>query len=288
MRHVISLTTIPPRFGLIGPTLRSLLAQRLRPEAIELWIPRAYRRFPQWGGALPDLPEGVTLMRTETDLGPATKILPAARAYRGQEIDLVYLDDDHIYGRDWTRTALDLRRAHPAAVICGAGLSITRYYGYVHAEEPKPRAVPAPRAMLQPRFTLRWLMRTAGFGPDLERAYRLSYRRFDRSGYIDVAEGFGGVVVRPGFLDDAAFDIPPVVWAVDDIWLSGTYTRLGVPIWADRSLDDVRENRAPSAGAYPLGKAVLEGANRHQANRACIEHMRAAYGIWGGAARHNA
>jgi hypothetical protein len=69
--------------------------------------------------------------------------------------------------------------------------------------------------------------------------------------------------------------------------------RHGVPIRADRSLGDVRENWAPSAGAYPLGKAVPEEANRHQANRhqanrACSEHMRAAYGIWGRAARHNA
>ena len=38
MRHVITLSTIPPRFAGIGPALRSLVAQRSRPEAVELTI----------------------------------------------------------------------------------------------------------------------------------------------------------------------------------------------------------------------------------------------------------
>ena len=80
MRHVITLSTIPPRFAGIGPALRSLVAQRSRPEAVELYIPRSYRRFPDWGGGLPEVPEGVRIVRVDEDLGPATKILPAARA----------------------------------------------------------------------------------------------------------------------------------------------------------------------------------------------------------------
>ena len=97
MRHVITLSTIPPRFSQIGPTLRSLVRQRARPEAVELYIPQSYRRFPQWGGALPEVPDGVTIIRVEEDLGPATKILPAAKAYRGQGVELIYGDDDRVF-----------------------------------------------------------------------------------------------------------------------------------------------------------------------------------------------
>ena len=101
VRHIITLSTIPPRFAGIGGTLRSLVRQSSRPEAIELYVPAAYRRFPEWGGALPEVPPGVRIIRTPQDFGPATKILPAARAYRGQEVELLYADDDQCYQPGW-------------------------------------------------------------------------------------------------------------------------------------------------------------------------------------------
>ena len=39
--------------------------------------------FVQPGGGLPEVPEGVRIVRVEEDLGPATKVLPAAQAWRG-------------------------------------------------------------------------------------------------------------------------------------------------------------------------------------------------------------
>ena len=92
MRYVISLSTIPPRFASVGPCLNALLRQTARPEAVELYIPHSYRRFPQWGGGLPEVPAGVTIVRVDEDLGPATKILPAARAWRGQDVELFFVN----------------------------------------------------------------------------------------------------------------------------------------------------------------------------------------------------
>lgn len=109
------------------------------------------------------------------------------------------------------------------------------------------------------------------------------WQRFDLSGHVDIAEGYGGVLVRPEYLDEAAFHIPPVIWAVDDIWLSGTYARLGVPIWADKSLHKVEEVLETSR-LLPLYKAVIEGADRDGANLACIDFMRRTHGICGGLA----
>jgi hypothetical protein len=65
MRYVISLSSIPPRFDQIGPVLTSLVRQSIRPLAVELWIPTRYRRFPDWDGRLPEVPEGVTIRRPE-------------------------------------------------------------------------------------------------------------------------------------------------------------------------------------------------------------------------------
>ena len=143
MRHVITLSTIPPRFSKLGPALKSLIGQTSRPEAVELYIPQSYRRFPQWGGGLPEVPDGVKIVRVEEDFGPASKVLPAARAWRGQQVELIYVDDDRVLDRNWARLALGLRKQHAGAVICGAGFCIADRFGDRFAGTPAPKAVSA-------------------------------------------------------------------------------------------------------------------------------------------------
>lgn len=281
MRHVISLSTIPPRFHQIGPTLRSLVRQTSRPEAVELYIPRSYRRFPEWGGGLPDVPEGVTIVRVDEDLGPATKVVPAALAWRGKGVELLYLDDDHVAPASWADRCLDLRRKHPDTVLCASGNLLGPLGRPPNPDLRRPRAVLARPGNEQFRYHLQRLV-SAAMGNGSER-FRPRYRMLDRSGHVDVAEGLGGVMIRPEFLDDMARHVPAVIWSVDDIWLSGHYERLGIPIWADRSLNLLRKVGAVTATA-PLFRAEIDGLNRDDANRACIDHMRATYGIWGGVA----
>lgn len=283
MLHVISLSTIPPRFANIGLTLKGLIAQTSRPEAIELYIPKTYRRFPQWGGALPPVPDGVTIVRTDVDLGPATKILPAARAYRGQKIELLYVDDDILFTKGWAEQSLSLRKARPGTAICSASSKVARFGVDWVPDGPLPRTVPAPRPDQQPGLVFRrFLKRQLGMGRGDTRKKLFSHK-LKSSGYSDVAEGFGGVMVQPDFFDDLAYDIPQVLWLVDDIWLSGHLARRGIPIWADRSL-----NRGTvlldTSDTFPLHRLVAEGVDRTAANRACVDHMRTTYGIWGGEA----
>lgn len=283
VRHVISLSTIPPRFDKLGPGLRSLLAQTSRPEAVELYIPRSYRRFPKWSGALPEVPEGVTIVRVDEDMGPATKVLPAARAKLGQDVEIIYVDDDRIFAKDWASTCLALRRAHRGVAICGAGFTIETRYGYRYPDAPLPRAVPAPRRRdnlwFQLKRALRSLLPMSRNGGVL----KPYFHHFQAAGYVDIAEGYGGVMIRPEFLDDDAWQIPSVAWSVDDIWLSGMMAKKGIRIWAEPALYRVHEIMDVSRH-YPLYAAVIEGADRIQANRASIEHMRETYGIWGGVA----
>jgi hypothetical protein len=283
MRHVITLSAIPPRFGALGPTLRSLLAQRSRPEAIEIYIPKAYRRFPDWGGGLPEVPDGVSIVRTEEDYGPATKILPAARAYRGQAVELLYVDDDHVYAPDWAAKSLALRAAHAGAVICAGATTVDRLGGDWRATSPLPRAVLSPPYGKQVGFQLRFALSQIRGGKATDERLFPRFRKVESSGYADVAEGYAGVGIRPEFLDDAAYAIPPVIWAVDDVWLSGHYARRGVPVWADAGLNLARAVLRSSRAAA-LNRAVIDGAGREAANRACVDYMRETYGIWGGVA----
>lgn len=280
MRHVITLSTIPPRFGSIGPTLAALLAQTSRPEAVELYIPKSYRRFPQWGGGLPSVPEGVRIVRTEVDLGPATKILPAARAYRGQDLQLLYVDDDILFTRTWAQRSLALRKAHPRTALCSASFQVRSSGVDWAAEAPLPRIVPARRDQQLALVFRRFAKHALGVGKGGPRTPLFAHK-LKSSGYSDVAEGYGGVMVQPDFLDDLPYAIPDVLWLVDDVWLSGHFARLGIPIWADRSLNQGRV-LLDTSDANPLHRLVADGVDRKAANLACIDYMRKTYGIWGG------
>lgn len=281
MRHVISLSAIPPRFANLGQTLQGLIAQTSRPEAIELYIPKTYRRFPQWGGALPSVPEGVTIVRVDEDLGPATKILPAARAYRGQAIELLYVDDDILFTKGWAQQSLSLRKSHPRTTICSASFTIRNKGVDWTPDGPLPRSVPASRQDNQPAATFRrFAKHVLGIGRNRARMPLFSHK-LRSSGYSDVAEGFGGVMVQPDFFDDLAYDIPQVLWLVDDVWLSGHLARRGIPVWADRSLN-CGKVLLDTSDSYPLHLLVADGADRIAANVACIHYMRDTYGVWGG------
>ena len=105
----------------------------------------------------------------------------------------------------------------------------------------------------------------------------------ERAGFVDVAEGYGGVAVRPDYFDAAVMGIPPVLWSVDDIWLSGHLERRGIGIWTEPGLDRARLVQQASA-TQPLYAALAEGKGRRDANRLCIDYFRERYGIWGGTA----
>ncbi|GAB1479955.1 hypothetical protein MASR2M74_25250 [Paracoccaceae bacterium] len=281
MRHVISLTTIPPRFASLGATLQALVAQSSRPEAVELWLPRRYRRFPGYGGALPDLPEGVTLRLTDEDLGPATKVLPAARARRGEAVEILFCDDDHIYGRHWAAGLLAARARHPEAAVAAAATTLAAMGRPWSAPGPLPRAKPAVPHTEQRLFKARRALLALRHGGRGRIPLMAPFRTIERAGYVDLFEGYGGVALSPDMLDDAAYDIPPVLWSVDDVWLSGHLARRGIPIWTAPGLHRGRACMA-SSRTEPLYAAIIQGNGRRDANRACIDHFRQTYGIWGG------
>jgi hypothetical protein len=118
--RVVALTSIPPRLPYLGPTLASILGQRPAPDRVLLCLPRRYRRFPGPVEA-PALPDGVEVLWSDADLGPATKALAPARALAGTGAALVYCDDDWIYGPGWLAA---LTEGPETAVRAGAGFPV--------------------------------------------------------------------------------------------------------------------------------------------------------------------
>lgn len=270
---VVSLSSVPPRFGKIGATLRSLLAQSAPVAAVELQIPHAYRRFPEWDGALPEVPEGVTIRRCEEDWGPATKVLGALAAYR-EGTEILFCDDDQFYPQDWAARFAALRRTRPDETLAMLGMQAHDAAGGSAARDLQPRATRRWRAT-DLEFQIRHLWQDIRRGRGLASPGR---RVVKQSGYADIFEGRGGVLVRPEFFAADVFDVPPVAWTVDDVWLSACAARQGVGIWVQGGYRDPTDTEAEAED--PLCRSDTGGPDRAAANRAAIEYLRRTYGIW--------
>lgn len=271
--RIISLSTIPPRFPLIEPTLRSLLAQNSRVDEIRLYVPRSYRRFPDYDGAVPMVPKGITLIRVDEDLGPASKVLCASRDLRGTAASILFCDDDKIFDPDWAANLFDAQDERPHECVALIG-------------KPIPAAVRRKSARLpvaqrgsgrELEYRLRRLRQQLASlkGKDAPREMRRPVRE---AGYVDILQGLGGAVIRPAFFDDAAYDIPEVIWAVDDVWLSGILAKNGVPIWLPKGLKMPASSDANAVDS--LYRSTIEGADRLEANRRCIAYMQERFGVW--------
>lgn len=274
---IVTLSSIPPRFSKIGATLQSLLRQTAQIDRIFLYIPNAYRRFPDWDGRLPDVPDCVEIRRTKADLGPATKVLAAAMEFRGQDVDLLLCDDDRLYPPGWAAGLMKDRAAHPGAAIANLGVQ-----AYMLTASTQPR-VHQPRAERSWRITdlefqAKFLWRQICAGRNWRQVDEPRRRVFKRSGYVDIFEGCAGVLVRPEYFDDVAYDIPAVLWTVDDVWLSGMLARAGVPIWLHGNVHEPDDTEAEVH--EPLVTSVVDGADRRTANRMAVEYMQKTFGVW--------
>ncbi len=110
---VVSLTSYPPRYSALVLTLKCLLAQRMKPDRVVLWVarddasivPSAVRKLTSHGLDI----------RECDDLKVFNKIIPSLIAF--PDAFIVTADDDVIYGRDWLGELVAAYLAGPPAVI---------------------------------------------------------------------------------------------------------------------------------------------------------------------------
>ncbi|MCY4151461.1 MAG: hypothetical protein OXE94_04405 [Aestuariivita sp.] len=284
-KTIISLSTIPPRFSSVGRTLASLLAQKTKADSIELYIPRSYRRFPEHEFCLPEVPDGITVEVVEKDFGPASKVLPCVKKYSGENVQIAYCDDDYIYKDFWLTGLLFSSSNRPDEAVAYVGRDIT-YSSMFDIPMERLRECASPRVSIR-QGGLRNLVKNLPYWVvrQFER-YRQEYLKSKTvpkvwkysCGYADIAEGHGGVLVKPSMFDNRAFAIPPILWSVDDIWLSGSLARTKTKIWVEAPL--VRPYCEEERGDSPLATAVLDGTSRKAANRLCVQHFQQEYGVW--------
>jgi len=269
--RIVSLTTIPSRFNSIGPTLKSLLRQRDALDEIRLYIPRFYRRFPNYDGHIPEIPEGVTVVRTEEDLGPASKILFAVKDFGATEAQILFCDDDRIYPPNWAQALFETQNDRPQECVAMIGRVIRPDLGVTSTFTPKAevahvRALRSRGLRALSRLSALIGLRTIKTKPVIS------------PGYVDILQGLGGAVVRPEFFDARAFQIPDVLWAVDDFWLSGMLALKGIPIYLPEGLE--LPDTTDAHRSDPLFKAVIDGVDRVEANKQCVQYMQRTFGVW--------
>lgn len=278
MPLIISLTSIPSRFYNIQETLDCLCAQTAHIDEIRLNIPKSYTRFPDWDGTLPDVPDGVTIHRPETDMGPATKLLPTLRDFADTpDARILFCDDDRVYMPDWAANLIAAHDERPDTAVCLGGLDLEKIG--IHPTDPN-RA--QPRAQLKnksndleyrlARIRQQWKAKT------LRAVRRKPPRRLFRdAGYLDIAEGYGGVIVTPSMFTERVFDVPKEGWQ-DDVWFSGNLAANGVLIWTPAGLYSPQVTVADRNDA--LFREVFDGRNRDALNVACVEFCQRELGVW--------
>lgn len=274
---IISLTSIPPRFKELGNTLASLLNQDNPADEIQVYIPRYYRRFPQHAFALPEVPERVKVVIADRDLGPATKVLFCAKAHWGTNTRIVFCDDDRHPSSNWLGPIIKASNENPDKAIVSSGWNLTNFGIYYNSMCRYPRAV-KKRVIENPGYIgarVSQKVRELVYGRPFPKPRKIQYKC---AGYIDVAEALGGVSIKPEFFDNTAFQIPPVLWRVDDIWLSGLLEKQDIGIWAANTIP-VPVN-GPTGGVESLGGLEVEGHDNTSAIRASLQYMQETYSIW--------
>lgn len=128
-RVVASLTTIPGRYPKLLRTLRTLVAQDYRLDAIYLGVPQESRRLKQ---PYPELPpevlDIVTVVPCEHDYGPATKIVGGLLAEQDPTTVIITFDDDVMYSPSLVRKLVQYHHRFPASAIGSSGIVLK--YGF--------------------------------------------------------------------------------------------------------------------------------------------------------------
>lgn len=175
----------------------------------------------------------ITVLRTPIDYGPATKLYGALMKHQDENCNIIFVDDDMVYGRGMVEEFDRVSTMHPDSALAFSGYTIGEH-GTVKGKL---------------RIAAQYLLLT-------------SLRR------IDTLQGVHGVLVKPSFFDLPSLmrqDIPRYLWLEDDTWIARnlaarnvkllqvprSYTTIHYSNWLPGALSE-NEN----AGCVNCGKGI--------------------------------
>ena len=275
---IISLTSIPPRFATLDLTLKALAAQLRQGDELRVYIPAAYRRFPD-STATPHFQEPrAEIWVADQDYGPATKILPCLKDLAADpDQAILYCDDDRLPPPGWLDKFRQAAEQYPDCAIAAFGNQIEETDPSLTSPRGQYRAVRKRRKYTLGQYARRLLHPLQGLVTGRP-SYKPSLNYFRQSGTVDIAHGAGGVLVRPRFFGPQVFDVPDYAFHVDDVWISGHLAASGTPIWVDHRIEVPRETEVSDQD--PLVALEVADMNRQMLNARCATNMADQFGIW--------
>jgi hypothetical protein len=111
---VVSLTSYPPRYPMLLPTIQSLLMQSVKPDHLILWI--ADKDVGKLPAAILALQEHGLSIRTCSDLGSYKKIIPTLASH--PDAIIVTADDDAYYWPTWLEELVSAYNPAAKEVLC--------------------------------------------------------------------------------------------------------------------------------------------------------------------------
>jgi len=271
---IVTLTSIPPRFENLPRRFASIDRQSVKPDLVELYLPKTYRRFSGPRPTLPPLPDWVNVIDVEDDMGPATKILPASRKWRSHDVDLLLCDDDRLQDRKWIARFVQARKERPKDIICERAWNIDERFGIKRQCLDQPRAKFTENRGHSLFYRIKKLLTLSKYTKR-----RVTRKLYANPGYGDIFEGFLGALVPPQAFHDDVWNIPDIVWTVDDVWLSGMAKANGYNVWVNGIPRPVYGD-----GKYDRIASLRDfsemGVGRDGADRIAVDLLRSKYGIW--------
>ena len=137
---VVGLTTTPTRIGKILPTIQSLLAQSRPADRIILSVPEKLARTGERFGDIPAellalADSGKLEINRTLDHGPATKFIGAMAAEQDPTAQIVWCDDDILYGPTMLQVLADEQNKTQKAALGICGFFMTGSTGYAIAPD---------------------------------------------------------------------------------------------------------------------------------------------------------
>jgi hypothetical protein len=127
LRVVASYTTLPSRYDVLRKSIKSLLTQTHKLDAIYLTLPTKASRLNKEYPPLPDdITEMCTVVNIDIDYGPITKIYGALTSEQDPNTVIISCDDDVFFEPSHVETLLRHHKKYPKSCICGTGALIGR------------------------------------------------------------------------------------------------------------------------------------------------------------------
>lgn len=127
MRVVATYTTLPGREQTLEESVKSLLEQTRKLDAIYIAIPNeAVRLGTQYSEPSDFLKESCVIVKPEQDYGPLTKLYGALAKENDAKTCILSCDDDVIFPPNFVKVLLKKRKIYPNSAICGSGAMFHR------------------------------------------------------------------------------------------------------------------------------------------------------------------